>query len=318
MPLLSSKHSFRNLASKQSESSVVVKPPYIPKHTASDLCATPTVPFTVPESFQFFDSNINNPNWSHQSSMSFAISSTDYAYLHLEVVCNDVSPATSTFSHPHSNNPNNTASTGKSVNTSIASLSKNSDRLSTSQSLYFNSRSFDLDLICWKVIVTKAMGQHLGISGQAIPTDIIHVLNPRYQRSVINKRRRPQRRYLSSTGSQSSLSDSSDISPDPSHPSIVYKTRGDSFSKPISRRSSTCSSEDDCTNNSLQDSEKQQQNPEAWIRVPESELTNAWTALSGFATSIDTGNYGTINVGVRVIRASRYLPSVSGSHRNRW
>lgn len=326
MRLLSSKPSLRSLSDKQVDSPVVIKPAYVPKYAnpPPSLCSE-TVPFVVPESFQFFVLD-KNQSLIRQPSISSAPSSTDYAYLHLEVMCNEASPAVS--------------STASTTLQSVATRSRGNSIASLSSIAFINqphhqshaANHVNLDLICWKVIVTKAMAQQLGASDQTIPTDIIHIINPRYQRPALNKRRRPQRRYLSSNGSQSSLSDTSDASCDPSHPTIVYKTRSDSFnsvsSKSSSRRNSTCSTDEQYSSMAFSNLEKlqqyqqqqqeTQQNPEAWIRVPESELTNAWTALSGFATTIDTGNYGTLNVGVRVIRASRYLPSVGGSHRNRW
>lgn len=338
MPFLSSKPSLRNLSTKRSESPVVVKPPYIPKHVGNPL-PVDTVPFVVPETFQFFNNTDNS--WANQTSLSFATSSNDYAYLHLEVVCSEnCSSATSKSSLSHYGT-GVIHGVGKSRTYSTISLSSTSSissyGSSTAQTLYYpKNRHFDLDLICWKVIVKKALVQYLNICGQTIPSDIVHIINPRHPRNplhTLDRRRRFQRRHLSSTSSQSSLSDGSDINTDPSYPGIIYKRRSDGFialpNESSSRRSSTSSNDDinhsKTSNQELQrlkqyqqQQQEAQENPEAWICVPESELTNAWTALSGFVTSIDTGNYGTINVSVRVIRASRYMPSVSRSRRNRY
>lgn len=306
---LSSKPSSFSLSDTQKDSAstssvVVVKPAHCPTKLPSPRpFASDTTPFVVPSSFQFFASDKHQAPV-HHSSMSFAASPTDYAYLHLEVICAEPS-APASFSRSRLNSDASFSSTYSHHQPSVNS-------------------HIDLDLICWKIIVTKAMSQHLGLSGTAIPTDVIHIINPpRYQRNKtvigpfpLDKRRRPQRRYLSANGSQSSLSDAaSDTSPDPSYPDIVYKN------KPNSRRSSVSSNNQQDSQSSqavLQQQQPPQLNPQAWIRVPESELTNAWTGLSGFATTVDTGNYGTISVGIRVIRASRYMPSVSGPLRNKW
>lgn len=234
--------------------------------------------------------------------MSFAVTSTDYAYLHLEVLCSKTS-TTSRFYGSNISNPQNTNIAYSQYNTSP-------------------ENNIELDLICWKVILTKAMDQQLGISGQAIPTDIIHILNPDQslqQQSNLDKRRIPHRRYLASSSSpsdqdQSSLSSSAD--------SIVNDNENDSngnfdsasIGGSYANQNSTCGGTPSLNPNN----QKVQINPEAWIRVPESELTHIWAALSGYATTIDTGNHGTIRVGVRVIRASRYLPSVCGRRRNKW
>lgn len=57
--------------------------------------------------------------------------------------------------------------------------------------------------------------------------------------------------------------------------------------------------------------------PQVWIRVPEPDLTTVWTALSGFEAMLDTGNYGVIAAGIRVVRASRYL-TTNGPLRSKW
>jgi ribonuclease P/MRP protein subunit POP8 len=40
-----------------------------------------------------------------------------------------------------------------------------------------------MDLITWKLVVSKAMSQFLGITGQSIPLDILHVDNSVTQHS---------------------------------------------------------------------------------------------------------------------------------------
>lgn len=138
MPLLSSKPSLRNLSTKRSESPVVVKPPYIPKHVGNPL-PVDTVPFVVPETFQFFD-NANN-SWTNQTSLSFTTSSNDYAYLHLEVVCSEIcSSATSKSSFSHYGT-GVIHGIGKSRTNSTLSLSSTSSvssyGSSTAQTLYY-------------------------------------------------------------------------------------------------------------------------------------------------------------------------------------
>lgn len=299
---------------------------YYTKYSNNPAFDSDTTPFTVPDSFKFFESN-SKATLEHPT-MSFVSSTTDFAYLHLELInsCNI---------------PNKYSNSIKSFNST--------SNLKSSYGMTLNHQHIDLDLICWKIIVTKAMSQYMGVSGEAIPTDIIHIINPqiRYQRAKsvigpfpVDRRRRTQRRYLSSNGSQSSLSDSSDTNNEYSiSGTVVYKnSRSNSFGSFIcsaSRRGSSGSiSSSHCNNNKNKNGNSNNsnvmahddclsssnlvQNPQVWIRVPEQELTNAWTALSGFATIIDTGNYGTINVGVRVIRASRYLSSITGPLRNKW
>lgn len=42
----------------------------------------------------------------------------------------------------------------------------------------------DMDLISWKLVVTKAMGQFLGITGQSLPVDILHIDNGGSKQSI--------------------------------------------------------------------------------------------------------------------------------------
>ncbi|VVT55829.1 uncharacterized protein SAPINGB_P004759 [Magnusiomyces paraingens] len=245
-----------------------------------------TTPFVLPESFKMHIPNRISSS-STSSASTFAASSTDYAYLHLELVSNSTMPS--------------------------------------SQNLQRSHKHIDLDMICWKIIVTKALSHYMGLSGEAIQADIIHIINPQHvykrtksvivpstSRSTLNVHsRRPHRRYLPSNGSLSSLSDLSDNGSDTSSTtvpcSIAHYYRSRRESSVIALDQQNAQEDDDAT-----------PKPQVWIRVPEQDLTNAWTALSGFVTTIDTGNYGSLHVGVRVIRASRYLSSISGPLRSKW
>lgn len=266
---ISSKSSIANLSAEQTASPAAAPASTTPFNSE-------TSPFIVPQSFQFHAAAHN-----HQHVMSFAASPADFAYLHLELISN-------------------------------SSISK------PSSSYQLTHKHIDLDLICWKIIVTKALSQYLGLSGDAVQADIIHIINPQhiYNRSKsvivptpVSKRKRPQRRFLPSNGSQSSLSDLSDA--EPRSIAHYYRTRRSSTSSNTSIKTTDSTDDASSSNSTIQ-------NPQVWIRVPEQELTNAWTALSGFVTSIDTGNYGTLNVGIRVIRASRYLSSLTGPLRSKW
>jgi hypothetical protein len=50
--------------------------------------------------------------------------------------------------------------------------------------------------------------------------------------------------------------------------------------------------------------------PQAWIRVPEPELSAAWAALSGAPSSVDSST-GSVDASIRVLRASHYLVSIA-------
>lgn len=53
---------------------------------------------------------------------------------------------------------------------------------------------------------------------------------------------------------------------------------------------------------------------QCWIRVPESDLTSTWTALSGATCSVNISGTAMV-VGLRVIRASRHLMGILGDQR---
>lgn len=122
--------------------------------------------------------------------------------------------------------------------------------------------SLEMDLIGWKILITKGMAQFLGHIGESIQTDILHILNP------------------------SSATASIDI-----NGKETKQTKFDTT--PV-------------------------ETPQVWIRVPETELSNVWAGLSGFTTVLDTGNYGEVEVGIRVLRASRYMMAVTGPLRSKW
>lgn len=278
-----------------------------------------TKPFVVPDSFKFEAKELHEAKMA-QTSLSFAASATDFAYLHLEAV--NFSKRPSSDKHHHN--------------------------------------IFELDLICWKIILKKALSTYLGISGEAIPTDILNIINPspwslqKYKQqkkkniipssrssnsSVYNSRyfsiwgdpnsnynnkrntrysarARRNRRYLSYTGSESSLSDSAESIFSVSS----YTKRFLSNCSPQSKNSTLNLHQENDTDNSLEEEYDPSivRNPQVWVRIPEQDLTKVWMALSGFSTSIDTGNYGNITVGVRVIRASKYIFSTTGAYRNKW
>lgn len=288
-----------------------------------------TKPFVVPESFQF-EAKDKHEAKMVETSLSFAASATDFAYLHIEAI--------------------------NSSKLQQQQISSTSDK--------YHSSTFELDMICWKIILKKALSTYLGISGDAIPTDILHIINPsswalqkyKQRKSIIissggnrhfstwdshcnnnsnnrntrySARARRNRRYLSSTGSESSLSDSAEsIFSVSSYTKRFFSSTGEAASS---------YSQQQQPNNALINSSKNRKqyedenddmmeeydpsivrNPQVWIRIPEQELTKVWMALSGFSTSIDTGNYGNVNIGVRVIRASKYINSTTGTYRNKW
>lgn len=161
------------------------------------------------------------------------------------------------------------------------------------------------------------MSQFLGTMGESIPTDIIHILNPKKSEvsdvevdassvptapSDHNRRRRHSYHHYPRTQSPDSLSFPSTST---SAERACHKNRSNSLNAVDGSKS-------------LQKDKIQVAMPQVWIRVPESDLTTVWTALSGFSTSLDTGNYGVIDAGIRVVRASRYLMSTTGPVRNKW
>lgn len=164
-----------------------------------------------------------------------------------------------------------------------------------------------MDLICWKILLTKAMAQFMGTMGESIPTDIIHILNP-----------------ASTTSSSASSSNTATATPRRRRHS--YNNQQNSRNSPNhntirNRSNSHCPAGNSDSQQSNKHNNKQQhqvERPQVWIRVPESDLTTVWTALSGFYSSLDTGNYGVIDAGIRVVRASRYLMSTTGPLRSKW
>uniref|UniRef100_A0A060T7B8 ARAD1B22396p n=1 Tax=Blastobotrys adeninivorans TaxID=409370 RepID=A0A060T7B8_BLAAD len=56
---------------------------------------------------------------------------------------------------------------------------------------------------------------------------------------------------------------------------------------------------------------------QAWIRVPEPDLTAVWTALSG-ATCPANLSQGPKEVSIRVVRATRHLMGIAGPQRGHW
>lgn len=168
-----------------------------------------------------------------------------------------------------------------------------------------------MDLICWKILLTKGMSQFMGTMGESIPTDIIHISNPEHI-STNSKGSKSE----SSSSSSSSRRRHSYNHPKPESDSFLSSGKT-SHNKQNSHhsRSSSLSAVDF---QSTQQEKEKVIKPHVWIRVPESDLTTVWTALSGFSTSLDTGNYGVIDVGIRVVRASRYLMSITGPLRSKW
>lgn len=153
----------------------------------------------------------------------------------------------------------------------------------------------EIDLIGWKVLLTKGMSQFLGATGESIPTDIIHIQNPSSTatqpvNTSSSRHQRHRRRHSYQHHTQFTQIES-----------VSTRERRNSFSadEGSSQQASVLS-------------------PQVWIRVPESDLTTVWTALSGFTTSLDTGNYGVIDAGIRVVRATRSLMSITGPLRSKW
>lgn len=162
----------------------------------------------------------------------------------------------------------------------------------------------------------------MGTMGESIPTDIIHILNPDPHHdtpssdlettgaviaasSTASRRRRHSHHHHHHhpipTASTSSTQHTHQPGHNRSHSLSTLETeqqqkliRHNSSSSPLPNK------------------------PQVWIRVPEPDLTTVWTALSGFSTSLDTGNYGVIDAGIRVVRASRYLTATTGPLRNKW
>lgn len=164
-----------------------------------------------------------------------------------------------------------------------------------------------MDLICWKIMLTKGMSQFMGTMGESIPTDIIHILNPE---------------VTAPSSTTSTDSGSKDAKPrrrrhSYHHQSQTFSSAGDSSSSRTQHgRSQSVSAI--TPHQKHRDGPTAVQRPQVWIRVPEPDLTTVWTALSGFSTQLDTGNYGTIDAGIRVVRASRYLTATTGPLRNKW
>lgn len=154
----------------------------------------------------------------------------------------------------------------------------------------------EIDLIGWKVLLTKGMSQFLGATGESIPTDIIHIQNPPLPTTTqpvntpSSRHQRHRRRH-----------------------SYQHHTQFSNIETTSSRARRNSFSIDETS--SQQTSVK---SPQVWIRVPETDLTTVWTALSGFTTSLDTGNYGVIDAGIRVVRATRSLMSITGPLRSKW
>lgn len=94
----------------------------------------------------------------------------------------------------------------------------------------------ELDIVGWKLAVQNALSRFLGLTGEAIPADILHT---------------------GASGQKAGLG-----------------------------------------------------RPQAWIRVPEMDLSAAWAALSGAPSAVDTGA-GPIDGSIRVLRASHYLVGVA-------
>lgn len=147
-------------------------------------------------------------------------------------------------------------------------------------------------------MLTKGMSQFLGTMGESIPTDIIHILNPAPPVTVDTE------------GSDQDLIPSKATRSRRRRHSYHHATKD--MTPQQLRRLSAGALESEYPN------KQSVAKPQVWIRVPEPDLTTVWTALSGFSTSLDTGNYGVIDAGIRVVRASRYLMSTTGPLRNKW
>lgn len=179
-------------------------------------------------------------------------------------------------------------------------------------------------------MLTKAMARFMGSVGECIPTDIIHILNPPTSTDSTNQSTKsstiitPRRRRHSYNNQQSSRTTKSHHQSEQganANTPLPSSSSSSSASASRSRSNSIASSSSRLTNNTGTNPSSLQQKverPQVWIRVPESDLITAWTALSGFYSSLDTGNYGVIDAGIRVVRASRYLMSTTGPLRSKW
>lgn len=189
-----------------------------------------------------------------------------------------------------------------------------------------NHEPIELDLIGWKILLTKGMAQFKGsLDGETIPTDIIHILNPSTLDSGStaadrdgfsnspDSHSKPQRRRHSYNHEHSSRARPQHQKPRHHHHALQQDSEASSLQRARSYSVTQVDSQPNNTNNT-----SIIERPQVWIRVPESDLTTVWTALSGFYTSLDTGNYGVIDAGIRVVRASRYLVYPTGILRSKW
>lgn len=189
-------------------------------------------------------------------------------------------------------------------------------------SIHKTNEHVELDFICWKILLTECTTTRLAsnpataaTAGQpSVAVDIIQILNQlppsqRKDQSNSNKRGWQIRQRRHSTASSSSSAPAYQHYSKSSSQPPLHSLHEDGAPR---RRGSVADQ---------QQQEEQQDlptSPQVWIRVAEADLTTVWTALSGFRTQLDTGNYGSLKVGIRVVRASRYLVASAGPLKNKW